>query len=339
MQYRNKIIALFTAFCLLVGMMVIPSAAADDTQMYSYNGVVLSTFPDYDESEYPYAHVIQPPNWLVDGLSGSDYGDSYKVVVTKEPVVYGYSSGAVGYHLDNAYGNYQYYREAWLKVDGVLVETPEWKINSNTDSIDGYTSGSIGGVLVWSNYTVTSPDGLECPVPSVPIPIGGSSLPDDASILDVLLSIYDVDESILFMLNHCWLRLRYIEENTLSILNALSALAPSEQETALKDVTSDITTAYTETFFGEGSDNAIGDVSITESADILNGTKQLFNTGVSTSDFFGLFGDSSWGHWFSEETRADLHTVPSVSTLDLYDDEEKSAYEKNLDAIRDFMGG
>lgn len=127
-----------------------------------------------------------------------------------------------------------------------------------------------------------------------------------------------------------------IETNTSQLATLLT---PSEEETALKTATSDVTAAFTEQFWGENSDNAFDGASVTESADILNETKQLFNTGVSTSDFFSLFGDSSWGHWFSAETRDDLDTVPSVSALDLYEDEEKSAYEKNLDAIRDFMGG
>lgn len=170
---------------------------------------------------------------------------------------------------------------------------------------------------------------------------GGSSggCAECPSILSSILSAITNQSTFLSNWKQDWsTRMDGFEE---SILSAVSALAPvpDPAETALKTATTETVTAVTNEFWGSDSDTAISPTNITESANVLSNVKNMFDIGVSTSDFFGLFGDSSWSYWFSEETRADLDTVPSVSTLDLYENEEKSTYEKNLDIIRDFMGG
>lgn len=155
------------------------------------------------------------------------------------------------------------------------------------------------------------------------------------SILNSILSAITTQTNFLSTWQQTWTTRMDGLESTLSKLIPV----PDPTETALKESVKETTTEFTKEFWDAESDNALGSASITESADVLSNTKGLFDIGVSTSDFFGLFGDSSWGHWFSEETRSDLHTVPSVSAVDLYEDEEKSTYEKNLDSIRNFMGG
>ena len=210
---------------------------------------------------------------------------------------------------------------------------------------------SVGGLSPSTEYTVEyqlSKDGeytgVSQTVTATTAAASGSGSGDGSdnsgscacpSILNSILSAITAQTNFLSTWQQTWTTRMDSFESTLSKLIPV----PDPTETALKESVKDTTDSFTKEFWSAESDNALGSASITESADVLSNTKGLFDTGVSTSDFFGLFGDSSWGHWFSEETRSDLHTVPSVSAVDLYGDEEKSTYEKNLDSIRNFMGG
>lgn len=134
-----------------------------------------------------------------------------------------------------------------------------------------------------------------------------------------------------------WTRLYYIEGDVASILDLLSSFIPSEQETALKEATKDAAQSYTDMIWSDEG-GGFGRNNITESGFVLNETKEMFDTGVSVSDFFGLFGSYSWGNWFSVETRDDLDTVSRPVLLEA-DDEELSTYDKNLQEIQQFVGG
>jgi len=131
-----------------------------------------------------------------------------------------------------------------------------------------------------------------------------------------------------------WLRLRYIEENTAGIYAYVKDLVPSKEEAALKEATKEITKEAADSLYA--ADGA-GRTSFSTSTEALTSSKDMLDTGVSVTDFFGMFGTYGWGNWFSAETRDDLDTVPSVSTFAA--DDELSTYEKNLQEIQNFIGG
>lgn len=326
MQYRNKIIAFFTTVCLLVTSLCVPVGASGSSGMMLYNGIVLPDIESvWDKDMYDYSGIISYDN-----------GTTYIVTFSSGPITFRDNSLAPSYTMNGPYILYELVDSSWVFL---------------TEGSGAYQPMRVTNEYVWSNHDILTSSGSVCLAASDPVSVGGSSGSgfdgEATSILSAILSGVTQSNNLLGSMStifdnmndyvvKCYLKLVQIETNTSQLATLLT---PSEEETALKTATSDVTAAFTEQFWGENSDNAFDGASVTESADILNETKQLFNTGVSTSDFFSLFGDSSWGHWFSSETRDDLDTVPSVSALDLYEDEEKSAYEKNLDAIRDFMGG
>jgi len=141
-------------------------------------------------------------------------------------------------------------------------------------------------------------------------------------------------ESIIDVLGMLWLRLRYIEENTAGIYAYVKDLVPSKEEAALKESTKEITKEIADSLYA--ADGA-GRTSFSTSTEALTSSKDMLDTGVSVTDFFGMFGTYGWGNWFSAETRDDLDTVPSVSTFAA--DDELSTYEKNLQEIQNFIGG
>jgi len=141
-------------------------------------------------------------------------------------------------------------------------------------------------------------------------------------------------ESIIDVLGMLWLRLRYIEENAAGIYAYVKDLVPSKEEAALKEATKEITKEAADSLYA--ADGA-GRTSFSTSTEALTSSKDMLDTGVSVTDFFGMFGTYGWGNWFSAETRDDLDTVPSVSTFAA--DDELSTYEKNLQEIQNFIGG
>jgi len=141
-------------------------------------------------------------------------------------------------------------------------------------------------------------------------------------------------ESIIDVLGMLWLRLRYIEENAAGIYAYVKDLVPSKEEAALKEATKEITKEAADSLYA--ADGA-GRTSFSTSTEALTSSKDMLDTGVSVTDFFGMFGTYGWGNWFSAETRDDLDTVPFVSTFAA--DDELSTYEKNLQEIQNFIGG
>lgn len=159
--------------------------------------------------------------------------------------------------------------------------------------------------------------------------------PDGESILEVLNSILDYDVATWNLLAYGINRIRFIERDVASILEVIS---PSEQETALKNTTADVVSSYTEQVWS--NDGAgFGRESVTNSFEVLNNGKDMLDSGVSVTDFFGMFGTYGWGNWFSAETRDDLDTVPEPAVIDDSGDSELSTYEKNLQEIQSFVGG
>lgn len=319
MQYRNKIIALFTAVCLLVGMMVVPSAAADDTELYSYNGVVLPALPEWDKSAYPFGFLVQ--------LSSDDI----RFVCTERLSFGDFGAGGVGNW------SIQFFATGSDSISCQYAKLSNGVWGALSSNVGLWTSTSISNVF-WANFDVLDRDGTVYLAASDPISLGGSSLPDEASILDVLVSIYELDDTILYMLGQLWLRLRYIEVNTLSILDAISSLAPSEQETALREAFKDTSSAVVEEMSGGGFTVTRDDAkSFFESGRQVSTT---FDTGTTVGDFFSVFTDYVFTGWFSEETRANLDSVNAVSTLDAEDVDpyNHDAYEKNMEAFQEFLG-
>lgn len=305
-----------------------PVSAADGGIML-YNGVELPDIQSVwtDSEAYGYVSIRDV------------YGDYYFLVSNSVQ----YLSGS-RLNVDHRWISYRLSSGVWQQIaTGTNGINPDANIN-----------------FVWSNHDIINKDNgdvffvaTDAVDPNDPvIPDGGDSgngtggdSGDSSSILSAWYNSWTTwvgqtgTTNLSDWLFDFWATLYGIDTNIYSIDQKLDALLPSKEETALKAATAETANEFTKEFWDSESDNALGSASIAESADVLSNTKGLFDTGVSTSDFFGLFGDSSWGHWFSEETRADLHTVPAVSILDLSEDEEKSTYEKNLDAIRDFMGG
>lgn len=345
MQYRNKIIALFTVVCLLVGMMVVPSSAAGTTVCF-YNDYFAPELPESISASYPYV-TLTDVGW------GSQIYFLYYSDVPFSAIP-GFSSlrftangaNVIAYTCYKGSDSYMYWDDRTVYSPLATTESAVSVLWTNYDLF--YTTGGLA--LSGSDpfyfslpFDPSVPDDPSFPSdPSLP---ANPSLPADPSVLDVLISIFSLlsdsnlkEGVILDSIGQLWLRLRYIEENTLSILDAISALAPSEQETALKETTSDVTAAYTETFWSDDG-GGFGRSGIEDAGTIFQSSKKMFDTGVSVSDFFGLFDAYGWGNWFSAETRDDLDTVLKPSVIDDCGDSELSTYEKNLQEIQSFVGG
>lgn len=118
--------------------------------------------PVFDIAEYPFIHVLQDQH--------SD--DTYIVVVTDREMAYKNSGGYIQNNIravDDS--SLTKFRKSTLKSNGVMVDSPEWEVINTTGTIDGTTSGGIGGTLIWSSYKLTSDDGLVAPEASEPIPV------------------------------------------------------------------------------------------------------------------------------------------------------------------------
>lgn len=323
-QITKKIIALVTAVCLLVGVMVVPSAAVGESQMYLYNGVTLPSLPERDDAAYPYA--------IISGTADS----AYNLFLCSKPAVVNVEFGML-VSGGGSVVEYEAAGETWQFVS-VGEIAPRTMI--------------AGLFIVWSSYDLLETNSNVYLSASVPIPVIDDSLiyddipvdngppvvetvPDSESIIEVLNSILEYDIATWNLLAYGTNRIRYIERYVGSILEIIS---PSEQETALKEATSDVTAAYTETFWSD-SGGGFGRSDIEDTGFILQNSKDMFDTGLSVSDFFSLFGTYGWGNWFSAETRDDLDTVPKPAVIDDGEDSELSTYEKNLQEIQSFVGG
>lgn len=149
---------------------------------------------------------------------------------------------------------------------------------------------------------------------------------------DVHLAMYD---SIGNMLGHIWLRLRYIEENTGQLV---ALLTPSAEENALKEVTSETTQAVVDTVFAEDSTTKVTASDVGDMADSGKAVVNAFDTGTTVGDFFSVFTDYVFTGWFSEQTRANLDSVNSVSTFRVDDDPyNHDSYNKNMEALDKFL--
>lgn len=106
-----------------------PVSAADETQLYSYNGVILPALPSWNESIYPYVTIRRDNGY-------------YGVVASKIPFTYYASEGRYGIK-DTSY--------LWSALnDGSL----DWYDFALSDSSNSYASH-----LIWTNYDLTLSDG------------------------------------------------------------------------------------------------------------------------------------------------------------------------------------
>ena len=138
-------------------------------------------------------------------------------------------------------------------------------------------------------------------------------------------------ESIVDILGMLWLRLRYIEENTLAL---------SKEETALKEATKETTQAVVDEVFAEDAPTKVTVSDVKDVAEIGSAASSMFDSGVSIGSFFDALNNIRFIAFFSQETYDDLNTVQSIST---YSRDNESGYvdyySENLDKIQKFVGG
>lgn len=310
-------------------MMVVPSAAAGDAQAYLYNGVKLPALPEWDDVTYPNVTIGE----VVDGylLWATDYAQTVD------------SSGLnCGSGLGLCYGGIKFlYTDGKWELTTVVYKMSKLIWTNHDIYYDSRSGDDLSGILFL-------PESEPVPVIDDPLiyddipadngPPVVEAVPDSESIIEVLNSILEYDVATWNLLAYGTNRIRYIERYVADIREALLKFVPSEQETTLKEATSDVTAAYTETFWSD-SGGGFGRSDIEDTGFILQNSKDMFDTGLSVSDFFSLFGTYGWGNWFSAETRDDLDTVPKPAVIDDGEDSELSTYEKNLQEIQSFVGG
>lgn len=144
-------------FCvvLLCGIclsgLCVPVSAADDTQMYSYNGVELPALPEWDKETYPVAIICY-----------FSFLQKYQLRVCSEFV----------YQIDSD-GSYDV---------GVLNYMSF--VSSGVDSWSGSSSVSDGPLwitdvgsdyILWTNTDILYEDGTVATAASEPVPVGGTS--------------------------------------------------------------------------------------------------------------------------------------------------------------------
>lgn len=145
-------------------------------------------------------------------------------------------------------------------------------------------------------------------------------------------------ESLLTTLSSLWIRLRYIEEFSANIWESVKALAPSAEETALKEASKETTQAVTDSLYADDAPTKVTASDVKDVATSGNAVVNTFDTGTTVGDFFSVFSDYVFTGWFSEETRANLDSVNAVSTFGLGDDPyNHDSYNKNMEALDKFL--
>ena len=125
-----------------------------------------------------------------------------------------------------------------------------------------------------------------------------------------------------------------------SIVSAVSALAPvpDPAETALKTATAETTKAVADEGFAEDASTKVTASDVKDAATSGKEVVNAFDTGTTVGDFFSVFSDYVFTGWFSEETRANLDTVNSISTFRADDDPyNHNSYNKNMEALDKFL--
>lgn len=137
-----------------------------------------------------------------------------------------------------------------------------------------------------------------------------------------------------------WMRLRYIEQNSVDILALLESLIPSAEETALKTATAETTKAVAETVFAEDSATKVTASDVLDIAQVGTAASNMFDSGVSVGAFFDAFNDVGLIALFTDRTKNDLYAVEAISTYGFYDGNEVvDYYSENLNKIQNFVGG
>lgn len=162
---------------------------------------------------------------------------------------------------------------------------------------------------------------------------GGSGSTDDSG--GILLMILNKVSAILDTLSGGQSEgiLASINEKLGALIDTLAN--PEAQQ--LEDNFKESLTGVNDNFFGDSAKGQAVTVSdVGNLADTQSTVKNIFQSDYTVSDFFALFGDSSYFGWFSVETAMDLNPISygGVSAADMDDPYNMQAYYENLEKVR-----
>lgn len=163
--------------------------------------------------------------------------------------------------------------------------------------------------------------------------IGLLQIRTNSLLSETIDAIETVNETLATM----YAKLYQIEVNTGQLVNLL---APSTEESALKEANKDTMQAVNDSLYANDSPTKVTVDDVADVAQIGSAAAEMFNSGVGVSSFFDAFNDVSLVSLFTKEAMNDIYAVNEVTTYGIdRGNQVVDYYSENLNKIKNFVGG